>query len=255
MAYETSPERPRIVRSVVRVVLLVGAIVAVWLIAPAAANALEPPTSPDDAVTEATDTVTDAADSAGNTIAEAEASVTDAADDVVSTVENAGDGAADVARPLQDAVSAVDVRDTISDVEANAKSGTAPDPTARRIDGGDGMAGPRDREDVTSLRLADEPALTSALTTGPVAAAAASDAGAAVTSSSGAAPESAATPDGVPPAMGSTARNVLGGDSSFDDLAAILAAIVIALGLVRWSRRENETVYSPVFLSLAARPG
>jgi hypothetical protein len=38
-------------------------------------------------------------------------------------------------------------------------------------------------------------------------------------------------------------------------IAALAAAIIIALALVRWSRREAEFRYSPVFLSLAERPG
>jgi hypothetical protein len=43
--------------------------------------------------------------------------------------------------------------------------------------------------------------------------------------------------------------------SSLDDLAAILASIMIALGLVRSFWREAELRYSPIFLSLAERPG
>jgi hypothetical protein len=59
--------------------------------------------------------------------------------------------------------------------------------------------------------------------------------------------------DAIP--TGTAARDTQRGGSSTQDLAALAAAIFIALALVRWSRREAELRYSPVFLSLAERPG
>jgi hypothetical protein len=55
--------------------------------------------------------------------------------------------------------------------------------------------------------------------------------------------------------MGMSAHDTLRGGSSLQDFAAVLVAIMIALGLVRWSRRDAERRYSPVFLSLAGCPG
>jgi hypothetical protein len=39
------------------------------------------------------------------------------------------------------------------------------------------------------------------------------------------------------------------------DAGMLATLLIIALVLVRWSRREDEHRYSPVFLSLAERPG
>jgi hypothetical protein len=55
--------------------------------------------------------------------------------------------------------------------------------------------------------------------------------------------------------MGTSTNDSLRGGSSLQDFAAVLVAIMIALGLVRWSRRDTEMRYSPVFLSLAGHPG
>jgi hypothetical protein len=63
-----------------------------------------------------------------------------------------------------------------------------------------------------------------------------------------------ATPEEAVP-TGTAARDTMRGGSSTHDLAALAAPIFIALALVRWSRREAELRYSPVFLSLAERPG
>jgi hypothetical protein len=355
MTYRASPERFVVLRLVVRLVFSVGAIVALWLIAPTAANALEPPASLDDAVTattdavdsidaeitvtdaaeeltdtvdaaatsiaeaveeptdtvndapdsavtsvadsaeEPTDTVNDAPDSAVTSVIEAVEEPTDTVNDAadvggrvdpitkaissatrdvpgsargasarvwefaanaVPTVEDAGEGATDVARQLQDAASTVDPS-IISPVEATAKFATADVATVPHIDV-DGMAMLGRGEDVTSLPLEDEPALTirgPPLTTEPIAAATTSDARAAATLASSGEPSALPTPDGPLPATGSTAPDLLRDGSSLDDLAAILASIMIALGLVRSFWREAELRYSPIFLSLAERPG
>jgi hypothetical protein len=68
-------------------------------------------------------------------------------------------------------------------------------------------------------------------------------------------PNRAATSRDALPATGTSASQTLHAGSSLQDFAAILVAFMIALGLVRWSRRDAERRYSPVFLSLAGHPG
>jgi hypothetical protein len=68
-------------------------------------------------------------------------------------------------------------------------------------------------------------------------------------------PNRAATSRDALPATGTSVSEMLRAGSSLQDFAAVLVAIMIALGLVRWSRRDTEKRYSPVFLSLAGNPG
>jgi hypothetical protein len=69
------------------------------------------------------------------------------------------------------------------------------------------------------------------------------------------APTPATTSRDTYPAMGMSANDTLRGGSSIQDFAAVLVAIMVALGFSRWSRRDAESRYSPVFLSLAGHPG
>lgn len=312
MAYKASPERAEILSLLARLVVVGGAIVAIWLIAPTKAEALEPSTDLDDPVS---DTVTDAADSVETTVTEvveepidavtddaadsAATTVTDAAeepidpgtvladvnghvatatdvssatrdlagsdrdaiatavdlaDDALSTVETARDGAAVVAHRLQESVSPLDM-DVMPAVEATAGAVTEPAATAPRIQVDSGMGNFGEGDVVTGLRFGGEPAFTSRgppVTTGPVAAAATFDSEALPRSPD--APGAPSRSDGLPAAAQSTSRQLL--DAwSFDDFAAVLAAIMLALGFAQWSRREAERHHRPIFLPLAERPG
>jgi hypothetical protein len=334
MAYKASPERAEILSLLARLVVVGGAIVAIWLIAPTKAEALEPSTDLDDPVSdtvtdaadsvettvtevveepidavtddaadsaattvtdaaeEPIDAVTDTADSAATTVTDAAeepidpgtvladvnghvatatdvssatrdlagsdrdaiATAVDLADDALSTVETARDGAAVVAHRLQESVSPLDM-DVMPAVEATAGAVTEPAATAPRIQVDSGMGNFGEGDVVTGLRFGGEPAFTSRgppVTTGPVAAAATFDSEALPRSPD--APGAPSRSDGLPAAAQSTSRQLL--DAwSFDDFAAVLAAIMLALGFAQWSRREAERHHRPIFLPLAERPG
>lgn len=312
---EASPRRSAILRSVVRLVVCVGAIVAVWLITPTEANALEDPTGLDGAVTDATadaldsigteptvtdviegstGQVTDTVEFAGTSVTDAveeptedvsvaadvdghadtatdlssatrdaagaardaAASIGNSADDAVSTVENAADSGADIEARLQDAGSSVDL-DALSAVKATVESVIELVATVRPIDA-DGMAMSGNGIDVASVRFGDERGFTirgPPVTTGLFAAASTSDDEAAARLASGEAPSVPVRSDGLPSILASTARDVRRASSSFNDVAAILAAIMLALGFARSVRREAELRHKPIFLPLAEHPG
>jgi hypothetical protein len=178
--------------------------------------------------------------------------------DAVSTVENTGDVAGGFTDQLQEAVSTAhpDIISTVSPVETS-EFATAIVPIAPRIEHDDGTAISDGRRSVTSVRFADQRAFTiraPPVTTGPAWAAAASADGTAADSSSGwpGAPDAS---DRFPPVMGSTARDSSRDGSSFNDVAGILVAIVLALGFARRFSREAELHHKPIFLPLAERPG
>jgi hypothetical protein len=211
-------------------------------------------TDVDGHVATATDVSSGTRDLAGSDW-DAVATVGDLTEDVVSAVETARDGATDVARRLQESVSTPDL-DIMSAVEATAGSVAEPAAAVHRIEGDEGMQRFGDGDVVTSLRFGGEPAFTirgPPVTIGPIAAAATFDSEAAPSS-----PETPTAPgrsDGLPADAESTSPQLLRDTWSFDDFAAVLAAILLALGLVRWSRREAELLHKPIFLPLAERPG
>lgn len=293
MTYEASPERSELLRFVARVIFCVGAIIALWLIEPTAARALEPssgldeplPDAVNDTVDSAEATLTEAAGESTGTAAEAAdanripktvtnsfsavtsdvggsgrgtvARVEDLAEDPASILEEPPDTATDVVvRPLQDAVPTVDL-DGVSTVVATVGAVTASGTSGPRTHDGDRFVGSADREDVSTVRPGDEPSFAirgPPLPTGPITAAT-SDGGTAPTSSSGESSSAPGRSDALPAAAEWTARPLLRDGSSFNDLAAILAALMIALGLVRLSVRESEFGYSSIFFPLAERPG
>jgi hypothetical protein len=192
---------------------------------------------------------------AGGT-SDAGAGVWAAAADAVSTVEKVGDDAGGFTDQLQEVISTADP-DIISTVEGTSDFATGFVPIAPRIEHDDGTAISDGRQEVPSLRFADQRAFTiraPPITTGPAWAAAPSADGTAADSSSGwpGAPDAS---DPFPSAVASAARDSLRDGSSFNDVAAILVAMMLALGLARWSCRVAELRHKPIFLLLAERPG
>jgi hypothetical protein len=175
-----------------------------------------------------------------------------AAADAVSTLESADDLAGSLTDQLQEAVSTADP-DITSAVEGMSEFATAIVPVAPRTEHNDGTAISDGRQEVPSLRFADERAFTiraPPVTTGPAWAAATSPDVSAADSSSG----WPGAPD-LPSAVASSAYDSSRDGSSFNDVAAILVAMVLALGFARWSCRGAELRHKPIFLLLAERPG
>ena len=231
-----------------------------------------------DAAENAADTVTNSA--VASSVDDAAGAMTDVttgtAGDAVSTVTDSGTAAIrttnDTMRTVDDLSDASTTVDgTLADIESDVSptlmgtgglvgaTGSVQDVggVLPQLEAGDPVPPPelvdeRRRVDVesilgsTSRALAAQPAPASAPGVGV----------ANPRSSSGEqAPNAPASSEGTVPATGMSARDSLRGGSSFNDVAAILAAMLIALGLVRWSRRESKMRYSPVFLSLAGHPG
>jgi len=217
--------------------------------------------SVDDAAGAMTDVTTGAEGDAVSTVTDSGTAATGTTDDTMTTVDDFSDASATVDGTLADIDSdvsptlegtgggLVDATGSIQDVRGVPTQLEAGDPVPASE-----LVDERGRVDVetilgsTSRAVAIQPAL-------------ASDPGVGVadprsSSSSGErAPDAPHSSEGTVPATGMPARDSLSGGSSSSDVAAILAAMLIALGLVRWSLRESEMRYSPVFLSLAGHPG
>jgi hypothetical protein len=215
--------------------------------------------SVDDAAGAMADVTTGAAGDAVSTVTDSGTAAIRTTNDTMRTVDDLSDGSATVDRTLADIES--DVSPTLRRTGGGlvGATGSVQDvggvPT--QLEAGDPvpaweLVDERRRVDVESIigstprALAIQPAFASAPGVGV----------ANPRSSSGEeAPNAPDSSEGTVPPTGMSARDSLRGGSSFSDVAAILAAMFIALGLVRWSRRESEMRYSPVFLSLAGHPG
>lgn len=287
-------EHPRrITRAIARLTLVVGTVAAFWLLAPASANADEGPLddvaeavddvaqSTQDPVTDTASDVVESATVSDTTDAVEQVTAPEAARDgepiqdvtaaltpgevehVAGEVLNGAQGAIQEARgvasPLVDAVDGLTpiaselIRSATDPVIALLAPTIQPGPTIESI----GLPGPGSQDPAFSplVQPIDSTGISRAF-------ALANSAGQwlmadvsleGTSTSSGGSASLPRDPNDEPSTTGSGARS--GPRMSVDDLAAFLMLMAILLGLGRWSRREAELRLSPVFLSLAERPG
>jgi len=217
-------------------------------VAKVTASAEEASRTATETINGATGAATRAADSATQTIR-------DAADTGVSMVADAGDA---VVRTS--GAAAADLSNAVR-VATSEPMPTAPS-SVPQLDGSDPVPvvepdqdAPRSLSDLPPLVDRERSSLvTNASSTG-VASAAAGTTSSQDDSASDTVPNRAATSRDALPATGTSASETLRAGSSLQDFAAVLVAIMIALGFARWSRRDAEKRYAPVFLSLAGNPG
>jgi hypothetical protein len=276
---EQSPSAAEI-RSIgwlLRFLLLLVGVAAIWLIAPASARADSALGGATDAVEQTTSGATDAVQQTSGATDAVEQTTSGSTDAVEQTTSGATDAVEQTTSGATDAVEQTidDVADTVEQTTDDVAA-AAGEITAGAVDSVTSTVGqvvdrsaalvdtaaddiPPERQVTAELERSMSNSMRDTLLSD------ASSWSTTLQSGTAASPlaEADATPDGaghaIPngslPTAGSTAPQNLRGSSNANDLAAVLAAIVIALALLHWSRREAERSPTPVFLRLAERPG
>jgi hypothetical protein len=234
-----SGPRQRIVRTVARCAFVVAAIAAIWLLAPASASADEGPL----------DLTVDA------TVDEVVGSTEDTATSVVDQTDDAAESAASSGSPDGPALGSVAAGQ-------REPTGDATDPVALGLETVGGLLTPptTGRANIFVPNLETASTNSSELVPAPDPSETFVEFG-----------DAPASPD-VPTqaaAIGGFSARELAAESSaapgsadplrprprMHDLAAFLILMTLLIGFGRWSRREAEKRLSPLFLSLAERPG